>query len=405
MGGTMNTIVRPWRDEWQLWRSPKKAVGLVLEQSGPLETLRTPESSCCAIPARMVVSVPFWVEASDVDAAREIALLEVEMKGLASGERLGTDVEISILKSDEGRAMVRADIYPADWPGSLAALKGSRFLPSPMLATLGVDAVHLWRELDDLVAVVVWDGQVVCWETTHWPNETAAVASWLQCLMIQLEDELKLPEPFQLKEWFGIFAEVPQMFKRVAFFGDADCDKGPSPKPEAPPGRWLPAAARRLRIDRQQRSRTMRIAGLVLAVLAVAGATLVALNLRLDWQLREVDREIVRLEAEVEPSYRIASRWNDLEVAVDERFHPLEILRDIVGAISPTGVRLTVFQMSVDRVLVEGEAENVSAATAFFRAVQADSKSGLHWEMAAPALQPNNTARFAITGVRETDGQ
>lgn len=401
-----SAVVRPWEEQWQVWRPVRKSSVFTLEQSGELEALRISEEACVAIPARLVVVVPVWVEAADDDTAREIARLEIEMKGLASGERLMTDVEVAILKRQDGRVLVRGLIYPADWPGSLRALKGSRFLPSPLLVACGGDAaVHLWRELDDLVAVVVWKDQVVCWETTHWPAGQEEVASWLQCLMIQLDEELKFHEPFQLKEWFGVFSEVPETFRRDSSLGDDDREKGPAVKVEISSGNWLPAAMRELRLGKQKRLGLLRLAAAALALVVCLVAVFVVMNVRMSWRIQEADREIARLEAETAPLSAIAAQWTRVESSVDERFHPLEILREVVGAMPPEGLRLTVFQMSVDRVLIEGEAANVSAATEFFRAIQTDSKSELLWEMTPPALQPNNTARFAITGGRAANGK
>ncbi len=399
----MNSVVRPWNDEWQLWKSGKKAGAFVLEQSSSLEKLKLPGKVCCAIPARLVVAVPLWIEASDDETTREIARLEMEMKGLASGERLATDVEVEILRREEGRALVRATVYPSEWPDRLRAFNGTEYAPSPLAMAYGGDGVHVWREFDDLVAVVVWKDQVVCWETTHWPAEYTEIASWLRRLMIQLNDELGLYEPFLLKEWFGIFSEVPEPFRRSQL-GDADREQGPPLKNGFFPGRWQPHAVKALHVERGKRQKFIRLAVGTVGVILCAAVAFFMVSLRLSQRISDRDREIARIESEIDPLRSIARQWMRVESALDRRFHPLEVLREAVVILPSSGVRLTVFQMSADRVLIEGEAENVSAATEYFSKLEQGSQSGLRWEMPPPALQPNNTAKFAIIGDR-IDGQ
>ena len=103
-------VLRPWRDTWQLWQPGKKAAGFALAKHILPGERNVDMPVCCAIPARKVLSVPFWVEAADAGTAREIALLEVEMKGYASGERMAADVDVRILRQEEGRALVLAVI-------------------------------------------------------------------------------------------------------------------------------------------------------------------------------------------------------------------------------------------------------------------------------------------------------
>ena len=89
---------------------------------------------------------------------------------------------------------------------------------------------------------------------------------------------------------------------------------------------------------------------------------------------------------------------------MDQHLYPLETLHTVVNSMGPAGARLTVFEMSPDKILVEGEAANVSVATELFKALQGSHEAAdITWEMPPPALQANSTARFIINGVRHGD--
>lgn len=404
MGGALKgrpAVIRPWNENWQLWKPLRKGPGFAVSQTGGVADLKIPAGTLCAIPARRVVALPFWVEASDASLARDMAVLEVEMKGLSAGERLETDVEIRILQQEESRVLVLAMVYPSEWPATLAMLRGSRYLPTPLVSALSNNTVHLWRELDDLVAVVVWEDSVIFWETMHWTTESDEIGAWLECLMLELQGDLGIQGGFLLKEWCGIFAEVPEQFRRDPIILEEDRLSGPSLLPDPRTGTWAPPAQRLEQTAAKGRKRTARVAAFAALLLFCAAVLAGAAAFRVEWQIREADAELQLLEAELAPLQSVASRWTLVESAIDLRFHPLEILRSVVTAIPSAGVRLTVFEMSPDRVVVEGEADNVSSATAFFKAIESAEDKGLRWEMAPPSLQPNNTARFAITGVRE----
>lgn len=396
--GTHSNLVRLWGEKWQLWSKDRKSASWTLSRTGEWNELKVPPDTVCAIPARLTVAYPFYVEAVEESVVREMALLEVEMRGLAPGERLNTDARIRILSADEKRTLVLAVIYPGEWPAELAAVNGTAFEASPVLAVLGDNTLHLWREGDDLVAAVTWKGQLVCWETAPWGDDPRDITSWLRCLVLQLRGDLGMAEPLVLKEWTPVFSETPEGFVRDRGLGEKDRSEGASPA-LTEPASWLPQTLRAAARQRSERAVLVKsLLALAAVLFVIAAGTIVAFaNLR--WQERRIDAEIARLEPEIGPIREAAKRWNRIEAAVDERFFPLEMLNLIVTSLPPAGVRLTVFEMSPQKVLVEGEAGNVGAATEFFKTLQQNAGSGgLDWEMPYPSLQANNTARFVING-------
>lgn len=400
----LSALVRPWGAGWQLWSRGRKAPAWTLAQEGELTALKIPADVFCAVPARFALAFPFWLEATEESVVREMALLEVEMRGLASGDRLRSDVEIHLLRAEEGKTLVRAVVYPADWPAHLPSLHGAGFGASPALAVLGDDTVHLWREGDDLVAAVMWRGVLVGWDTTDANDDEGMIASWLNCLRLQLREELGITESLRLRDWTGIFAETPGGFRSDRGFTENDRAQGAIPVlPGSEP--WLPFDLRQAARVRRERMALARAAGGALAALAVLALAVGFALAGLHWKERQADQEIARLENAIAPIRHAALRWSRIESAVDERFFPLEMLHVVVASLPSTGVRLTMFEMSPEKILVEGEAGNVGAATEFFQKLRQNPEAGgVEWEMPSPALQANNTARFIINGARGEGG-
>lgn len=399
----LTAIARPWGDRWQLWKHRKKVGGWELEDAATKPN--PPAETLAAVPARLVITLPLWVDAIEPDTVKSIALLEVEMKGLVSSERLSSDVIVTVLWSEGERTLVRATIFPLELRGGVPAPAGESYEPTPLLAALTGHTVHLWREFDDLVAVVVWRDQVLCWETIHWPVEPREVRTWLRCFILQLRAELGLTDPLQLKEWTPVFDETPSEFTRDDVISEADRVEGPAVIVPAQPSDWMPLTSKLTQKSRRQKE-LLAAVGLGLGLIVIFALVIsFFMQWRLGRQLAARDAEIATLEDEIAPLRSAAARWSELEPAADDRFFPIEMLHRIVAAMPPEGVRLTGFEMSPTQILIEGEATQVSAAADYFQKLQEGEAgaSGLTWNMPPASLQANNTAKFTISGVRENE--
>lgn len=395
-------LLRPWGEQWQLWKRVRANAPWALAKSGDLATLRPPAGTLCAVPARLVVAVPFWLESAGGEADLEMARLEIEMKGLASSDRLEHDVSLDFLERNESQTLTLGKVFPPDLPG-LEKIDDASYEASPTLLVLSDHTLHLWRELDDLVAAMMRQGRLVCWETMHWTRNAREIEVWLGCLTQQLKAELHLESPLRLKEWVGIFEEAPEGFQREPVLSEADRIEGPAIATDFP-GNWRPLPARLAAQTRQQKVFLIRVLAAAACLVFLLASLAVSSLLRTQWKIRNADAALASLEQEVAPLRSAAGRWNRMESAVDQRLFPLEVLHTVVQSMGSTGVRLTVFEISSDKVLVEGEASNVSAATEFYKTLQDNRETAaLSWEMPPPSLQANSSARFIINGERHDE--
>lgn len=393
-------ILRPWKAGWQTWgRPPKSTAWELADENSPDSNSRRRDNLLVAVPARLVVAVPILADATDEAAARDMVRLELEMKGLASGERLESDVVIRFLRTIGARQLMLAMVFPESIPEDAPGGKVGQLEPSPLLSSLEDDTLHLWRELDDYVAVIVAGSAVLCWETMPAPATEKELEAWLNLLVIALRNKISLPENFAIKDWTGLLQTLPAGFHHNSSVSEAEREKGPVPFASPPKLGWLPETRRIARRSEQQRQLVLQVAA-VFAIL-ILGIVLGAFvySWKLKSKIRAIDAEIARVEEESAPLRDVAMRWTQVEPAIEERHFPLEMLHHVVDALPKNGVRLTVFEMSPGRVTIEGEATNVTAATEFFKALSENKDSAnLAWEMAPPALQANNMARFMISG-------
>lgn len=397
-------VIRPWGEGWQIWRKEAKEESWRLVPAEAASAGRQAGQTVCGIPARLVVAAPLWIETVEESTIGEIVRLEVEMKGLAAGERLAQDLAFEVLCREEARVLVRAMVFPAEWPGEFFFPAAEAYEPGPLLAALQDNTLHLWREFDDLVAVVVWNGSVVCWETTSFQDELGEIETWLRCLMTQVASLIALPDDFAIKDWAGVLRNLPAGFSRTCFLSDSDRNEGPAMAATPPRLGWLPAAQREAR--KAGHSRRMLVRGLAAAA-ALAVLAMLPVLVSTVWtnmKIRGVEEKIAKLDGRISPLRDIAARWMRVEAAVDDRFFPLEVLHAVVSSIPSGGVRLTVFEMSLDKLLVEGEATNVSTATEFFNKLRENQEApDISWEMPPVSVKANNVAHFVITGDRRDE--
>jgi Tfp pilus assembly protein PilN len=113
-------------------------------------------------------------------------------------------------------------------------------------------------------------------------------------------------------------------------------------------------------------------------------------------------RSAIQAEAPQVDAVRAAmQRWNSIESAIDPRRYPIEILYQAVRLLPEDGVRLTLFQMDLDRVVVAGEASTLQAAQRFQEELRKNPDlADYDWTTENPRPLPTGSAAFQIDGVR-----
>ncbi len=387
------TLTRLWGEKWESWEvSPAPSSPKLL---GPDSTGATADR-VLAIPARLAVSAPLWVDSTDPQVIKESIELELEIRGLLP-RRKSSDADFSRTLTVGGRTLVLCVVFPAEAPAPYEKQSFTNYEASPLLLDSQEDSVMLWREGDDLVAAFTRDGTMVYWGTLDWPADARRVGSWLTRTLLHLQATgVLISPPARIVidsglQKDGLSGLLPHLREEYAHFPPALGRRAFS---------WKPDSAREN--DRQDIS-SRKTRRLVTALAAVYLVVLVAAGLDYGWLLlrsRGLENQIAELKIETEKFQPVVREWTLLGPGADTSAFPLETLHGIVRNMPPSGIRLTIYDVTNGQVTIEGEAETASLATEFFTSLSNDTDlARMNWQMPAPALLPNNAARFQLSGL------
>jgi hypothetical protein len=389
-----DVVVRLFDEEWQRWDVTGGSAALLgadasLANGGGRRIL--------AAPARQILASPLWIEGSDKEIVTEAAKLELEVRGLLPRAQGMGGVSLRLLPQDD-RSLAVAAIFPPELPEGCPAKDAERFEASPLLLGLPEDAVTLWREGGDVVAAFTRGRDVVYWETTDRAAGAEELRAWLGLMCLRLEGEGILSKAPRVVSWVEGLPAV-----RIAPAG-CPIEERKEEAPAAPTLErarfdWKPASAHQAEASRRRREQ-MRTIGLGVAAFYVVVVAVLAIYAGvMRWKTSHLAAESARLRAEVEKFQPVARDWDTLAPSVELEQFPLEILRGVVMAMPPDGVRLTRFTIEDGKVTVEGEANTFQMATDFTNALSgSEALRGIQWEAGTPTPDSNNVWRFSNIG-------
>ncbi len=392
-------LLRLWGDVWERWRWPDGAAGdAEWVDSVEREPAASGDPAVLALPARLVLAVPLWIDSVEAEIVEETAKLELEVRGLLGKRQTASDATLRTLAQRDDRTLVLASVFPAVLPESMPLALFDRYEASPFLRPLGADALTLWREGPDLVAAVTRDGQLVYWEAIGSTDDAQEISGWLNLLCLQLRAEGVLDGGIQLvSELAGFKDGVLRLPPGVE--GTAEAPGEVKPTLGQAVFRWRPAeavaaAASAVRA-RQIRQVALAVAAAYLGIVLIVG-------LYLGWQRLQIAGMTERatgLQAEVATFQPVADRWERIGATTEAEFYPLEILHHVVKHLPTDGVQLTKFSVEAGQVIVNGDANPQRLATPYFDALKEDPEvTSISWAMGTPELRADGSARFQIQG-------
>ena len=77
--------------------------------------------------------------------------------------------------------------------------------------------------------------------------------------------------------------------------------------------------------------------------------------MRLSWRARSLQQEIDRDAADVIETTDTMKRWDALSAAIDPLGYPLEVLYQAARLLPKDGVRLTLFEVNLGRVVIRAK--------------------------------------------------
>jgi len=394
-------IFRPVDAGWQKWQEGDDGVWTTSGEAPELVDLGPSAGSLIAIPVRRAFSFAIWVPADDPSIFGDLIFTQLELRGLASRGPESTAFAWQQVAQEGSDVLLHAVVLPAQlapryWHGEV-----TDYAVSPACLPLDPDAVTVWREEGGWVAAVTRGGKLLHFQplTTATPDAAMALEVWIMLAPLEAGRMLASGVPARI---FYEGAEAPDLGAWRSS-GGQEVEAVPLPPPMRPAQGLdcVPLPVREVQAAKATASRRQRIALAAAAVYFLLVLALAANTLRLHWQARSLQAEIDRDAGVVASTKEAMQRWNALDAALDPQGYPLEVLYQAARLLPEEGVRLTLFEMNLGRVILQGEAKDFTAAQLYMDAVKKSKElSGYDWTAENPKSLPNRSARFQIDGVR-----
>ncbi|MGC1479875.1 MAG: hypothetical protein WA771_05200 [Chthoniobacterales bacterium] len=393
-------LIRRWGEVWERWQWPDGAGG----EPGWIESVeREPQPhgkpATLAVPARLVVAAPLWIDSVESEIVEESARLELDVRGLLVKRQAAGDAVLRVVDSVGERTLVLATVFPLALPESMPAALFDRYDASPFLRPLRSDALTVWREGDDLVAGFTRGSKVVYWESIGSTDDTREIAGWLNLACLQLRAEGVIDSQLEFVNELPGFKEGVLALPNGVVASAAPVEEEIKPSLANGIFRWRPPVAVAAAAA-AVRSKQVRQLGLALAAIYCGIALIVGLYLGYQqFRTARMQSEAAALQAEVGEFAPISRAWRRVGVTAMPEFFPLEILHHVVNHLPEDGIRMTTFDVEDGRVLVEGEANPQRLTSSFFEAVDSDPELvAFSWNMPQPDLRADGSAKFEVRG-------
>lgn len=404
------SLFRPAVAGWQKWEQDEAGAWTLAGEAPEMSALKPEPGALIAVPVRRAFSLAAWVPADDPALFGDLVYTQLELRGLAGRSRETTSFAWREVARDGNEALLHAVVLPANlapqyWDGEV-----TEYAPSPACLPLEPDTVSVWQEEGGWVAAVTRGSHLLHFQPLAERAPSAEMALELWLMLAPLDAGRMLTAGGRVVVYYQ-HGEAPDLSGWDGAGGFAvRAGKFPAPVRPAAALDCLPLPVRELQRAKEAGARRQKIALIAAAVYFVLVLALAANTLWLWWRAESLRAAIEREAADVGAVRSAMQRWDAIEPALHPPGYPLEVLYQTARLLPKDGVRLTLFQMNLDRVVLAGEASTLQAAQRFQEDVRKNPElAGYDWTMENPRPLPTGSARFQIDGVRhgavDTNGE
>lgn len=407
MGGKIKTprqprraLFRPAASGWQKWEQDEAGAWTMSGEALEMSELKPEAGALVAVPVRRAFSLAVWVPADDPTLFGDLVYTQLELRGLAGRARETTSFAWQEIAREGNEALLHAVVLPSHlapqyWHGDV-----TEYAISPSCLPLPPDGVFIWQEEGGWVAAVTRGDRMLHFQplTEQSPSQAMALEVWL--MLAPLDAGRMLTGGSRVTVYYQ-GADAPDLSEWAASGFEAKAEKFPAPAWPSQPLGCVPLPVQELQRAKDTNARRQKIALLAAAGYFVLVLALAASTLWLWWRAESLRKTIEGEKADVESVRSAMKRWNAIEPALHPPGYPLEVLYQTARLLPKDGVRLTLFQMNPDRVVLTGEASTLQAAQRFQEDVRKNTElADYDWTMENPQPLPTGNARFQIDGVR-----
>lgn len=388
---TDNVLLVPGETGWEIWTGPSArdfslhtATGL--EHASELTQL-PPGELVLLFPVKSLTAVPMRVSSDDEALFPDLAALHAERLGLRPDPMAGQLTDVFVIAREAENAALVSILLRAPGDDELPPRGPKGFDISPRAHPLAGDALALWKEFGRWVFSIHHQGNLVYCQATS--DDAAspddALAREIRLALIQLSMQGLEVVPTRVVVWTAA-AGVRTAALETAFGLPVEVTARPAPVLPSPLSKLLPAdvrAARRAAAKRRNLLLGLAAVGLVyLGAIGWFGYDL--------WKKSSETRRLIQqAEAAGPDGQRYAdhiAKWDELADAIQLNNSPVEILKNIAGAIPPnSGLRLTSAEVSSTSVKLRGEAGQLESVNTFsLRLKQNSELKRYDWQLPEP---------------------
>jgi hypothetical protein len=382
--------------EWELWSfSENRRASFVRRLTTPSEV---PGEMVVALPAEYTFTFPAWLATSDRAVIPEILHLQLEKRGLVGRNSADSVVDYRVIDTRENQTLAIATILQPEFPKELTFERVKRFEPSAYAFALPENRLVIWREQGRLTVAATRGRNPVTVQVLgdHELSETAALE--LKCIAFQLGAQHLCERFLGVTLWGEFTAEEGERLQRHL---GLKVTRDAVPPPDLPQirSKLLPPEVSYLHERRRRRRRIRSAIGWLVAIYVLGVLGLIG---SIFWQRHVADdlrRQIQGQAPTVAAIQRTAERWLQVELAVNPKLYPVEVLYQVSGLLPHDGLRLTALEIQNGKVAIRGEASTSPAAFKFAEDIKAKPDLQMYsWQMASPILRPDGRAEFTIEG-------
>lgn len=390
------SVLRQGAARWELWKYPPKDPPK-MEPDPDMKSVGSAPRMLLALPTRSLTAIPLWV-AGQGDA-RELAELELSGRHLIKRD---SEVRIIPIDSTEGRSLILAIAVGDDSPAADYFGKARFFDIPARLFDPGSADVIVWRESGDLVYAFFRDKRCVYFSASGEASPGPAFCGLILRTALRLRAEQVihgLPSSIRM---IGDFpAEDRQAIGNSLRLTVESVSPEPPPLLPAVPVEVTPPAALRARA-RIRGAKKLAVAGLAalafyLLVVAGLGADLLLKKIQLD----RLNASAGSIAPEAEQAKILVTEWKEFQSAIHPQSFALDQLAAVAAELPGDQIRLTQFSLENGRLLLAGEASDISQAYSFLEKVKKSAVlQNYDWTARQPQLAGKNKVRFEMEGVR-----
>lgn len=384
-------------DEWELWDfSENRRANFVRRLSTPSEV---PGEMVVSLPAEYTITFPAWLATSDRAVIPEILQLQLEKRGLLSKNSGASAVDYRIIETRDNQTLAIATILQPEFPKELAFERVKRFEPSAYTFALPQNRLILWREQGRLTVAATRGPDAITVQVLGDCELSETAALELKCIALQLEAQGLCERFLGITLWGKFTVEESERVERQLGL-KVTRDAVPPPNLPQIRSKLLPPEVSALHESRRRRRRIRSGIGLLAAVYVLGVIGFIGY---IFWQrhlANELRLHILEQAPTVAAIQGTAERWRQVELAVDPKLYPVEVLYQVAGLLPHDGLRLTAVEMQSGKVVIHGEASTSPATFKFAEDIKAKPDLQMFtWQMASPILRPDGRAEFTIEGV------